>query len=343
MTETQLAEESLESESPLPEPQTSTEDKFLGVKSTVGTNKDSENIEVEVVDDRPEEDRKPPRQDAKEGNKKEVEDLSEGATKRIQKLKYDYHEERREKEKALRLRDEAVTHAKRAVAENQRLSRLVGSGQQELIKQAQEKAEYAKKSATKAYKEAYESGDAEAIAKAQTALTEATFASQEAVNLPADIANKVIAEEQQIARNNQNKQPQQRQPEPIPEPVQPDAKAQAWAEKNEWFGKDEEMTSFAYGLHNKLVTKEGLDPTTDEYYDRINSRMKEVFPDSFEGTEQAVAESEEPRKSAEVVAPATRNNGARPKKVKLTATQVSLARKLGITPEQYAAQLVKDR
>ena len=81
----------------------------------------------------------------------------------------------------------------------------------------------------------------------------------------------------------------------------------------------------------------------DEYYDRINSRMREVFPDSFEDTEQAVAESEEPRKSAEVVAPATRNNGARPKKVKLTATQVSLARKLGITPEQYAAQLVKDR
>ena len=98
MTETQLAEENQEAQ-PLPETQT-TEEKFLGVKSTVGTDKDS-NIEIEVVDDRPEEDRKPPKKESKDKNSQEIEDVSDNANKRIQKLKYDYHEERREKEKAM--------------------------------------------------------------------------------------------------------------------------------------------------------------------------------------------------------------------------------------------------
>jgi len=341
MTETQLAEEVTDNQS-LPEPSQSAEEKFLGVKSTVGTKRDSENIEVEIVDDRPEEDRKPPRNVSADDNKEEVSDLSENANKRIKKLKYDYHEERREKEAALRLRDEAVDHAKRAVSENQRLSRLVGTGQQELVKQATEKAEYAKKAATKAYKEAYESGDAEAIAQAQSNLTDATFAHSQAINLPQQVANQVLAsEEQERAKQPRQQQPQQQS---VQTPPEPDKKAREWASDNEWFGKDEEMTSFAYGLHNKLVVKEGIDPTSDEYYDRINSRMREIFPNEFEDIKQAlVAEPEEPRRSSEVVAPATRNNGAKPRKVKLTATQVSLARKLGITPEQYAAQLVKDR
>jgi len=339
MTETQSAEEVTDNQS-LPETSQSAEEKFLGVKSTVGTNKDSDNIEIEVIDDRPEEDRKPPRNVKKDDNKEEISDLSENANKRIKKLKYDYHEERREKEAALRLRDEAISHAKRAVNENQRLSRLVGTGQEELVKQATEKAEFAKKAATKAYKEAYESGDAEAIAQAQANLTDATFAHSQAVNLPQQIANQVLATEEQERAT----QPKQTQQQSNPTPPPPDKKAQEWAVDNEWFGKDEEMTSFAYGLHNKLVVKEGIDPTSDEYYDRINSRMREVFPNEFEDTAQAsVAEPEEPRRSSEVVAPATRNNGAKPKKVKLTATQVTLARKLGITPEQYAAQLVKDR
>ena len=333
MTETQLAEENQEAQTP-PETQ-STEEKFLGVKSTVGTKTDS-NIEIEVVDDRPIEDQKPPRQNT--DNEEEIDELSGNANKRIKKLKYDYHEERREKEKALRLRDEAVNHAKRAVAENQRLSRLVGSGQEELIKQAKEKAEFAKQAAQKKYKEAYEAGDAEKIAEAQQILTEATFASSQAESLPQQVANEVY--QQEIAE--QQSLPQQ---PPVP---QPDEKALKWQENNSWFGSDEEMTNFAYGVHAKLV-KENIDPRSDDYYNRIDKRMKEVFPDAFgiETQEQDVAEPVEDRKSPisteDVVAPATRNNGARPKKVKLTATQVSLARKLGITPEQYAAELIKDK
>ena len=341
MTETQLAEENQEAQ-PLPETQT-TEEKFLGVKSTVGTDKDS-NIEIEVVDDRPEEDRKPPKKESKNENSQEIEDVSDNANKRIQKLKYDYHEERREKEKAMRLRDEAVDYTKRVVNENQRLARLVGSGQEELIKQAKDKAEFAKQAATTKYKQAYEAGDAEEIAKAQQILTDATLAAQQAETLPQQVANQVY---QQELADKQN-QPQSAQTAQQPIVPKPDKKAIAWQEKNNWFGADEEMTNFAYGVHAKLV-KENVDPTSDEYYDRIDKRMKEVFPDSFDivPQENEVAETSEERKSPisteDVVAPATRNNGARPKKVKLTATQVSLARKLGITPEQYAAELIKDR
>ena len=337
MTETQLAEENQEMES-FPETQ-STEEKFLGVKSTVGTETDS-NIEIEVIDDRPEEDRKPSKKQS--DNSEEIDELSGNANKRIQKLKYDYHEERREKEKAIRLRDEAVDYAKQAVNENQRLSRLVGSGQQELIKQAKDKAEFAKQAATRKYKEAYEAGDAEEIAKAQQILTEATFASQQAETLPQQLANQVY--QQEIAEQ-QKKPVQQRENPSVPKP---DEKALKWQEKNNWFGSDEEMTNFAYGVHAKLI-KENVDPTSDEYYDRIDKRMQEVFPDNFgiETQKQDVAEPVEDRKSPiateDVVAPATRNNGARPNKVKLTATQVALARKLGITPEQYAAQLIKDK
>ncbi len=340
MSDTQLNETENFDNSPEIENQ-SNEEKFLGVKSSVGINKE-DNIEVEIVDDRPIEDRKPPKKETTD-NSEEISDLSENANKRIKKLKYDYHEERRRKEEAERLRDEAVNYAKRAVSENERLSRLVGTGQEELIKQAKQKAEYAKQSAAQNYKKAYEDGDADAIAKAQQILTEATLASQQAEYLPQQLANQVLQEEQ---KQQQNVQPQQ-QPD-VPKVPEPDPQALEWQKNNTWFGVDEEMTNFAYGVHAKLV-KENVDPTSKEYYDRVDQRMREVFPKEFDIEEsyQEVAEPEDTRKSQQtppnVVAPATRNNGARPNKVKLTATQVSLARKLGITPEQYAAELIKEK
>ena len=339
MTDTQTNE--AESFDNIPETDTSAEDRFFGLKSSVGIDKES-NIEIEVVDDRPLEDRKPPK---KNNEDSEINDLSENANKRIKKLKYDYHEERRQKEKAERLRDEAVSYAKNAVTENERLSRLLGTGQQELVKQAKQKAEFAKQAATQNYKKAYEDGDADAIAKAQQILTEATFAGQQADTLPQQLANQVLQQEQVELRNN----PVQQQPvQEQPVAPQPDAKAVAWQENNQWFGVDEEMTNFAYGVHSKLI-KENVDPTSKEYYDRVDQRMREIFPQEFEieDSYQEVAEPVESRKSPtpppNVVAPATRNNGARPNKVKLTATQVSLARRIGITPEQYAAELIKEK
>ena len=339
MTDTQTNE--AENFDNMTETDTSSEDRFFGLKSSVGIDKES-NIEVEVVDDRPLEDRKSPKRTSEDS---EINDLSESANKRIKKLKYDYHEERRQKEQAERLRDEAVSYAKNTVNENNRLSKLLGTGQQELVKQAKQKAEFAKQAATQNYKKAYEDGDADGIAKAQQILTEATFAGQQAEQIPQQLANQLIQQEQ----NERAKQPaQQPAPQPQPAVVQPDAKAVAWQEDNNWFGSDEEMTNFAYGVHSKLI-KENVDPTSKEYYDRVDQRMREVFPQEFdtEDSYQEVVEPVETRKSPNrppnVVAPATRNNGARPNKVKLTATQVTLARKLGITPEQYAAELIKER
>jgi hypothetical protein len=118
----------------------------------------------------------------------------------------------------------------------------------------------------------------------------------------------------------------------------PDDKALKWQESNEWFGKDEEMTSLALGLHEKLV-RSGISPTSDEYYRRIDTTMQKRFPEYFG---DATLDEETPAqrtKPSTVVAPATRSTA--PKKVRLTKTQVALAKKFGLTPEQYARETLK--
>jgi hypothetical protein len=116
----------------------------------------------------------------------------------------------------------------------------------------------------------------------------------------------------------------------------PDAKALAWQEKNQWFGKDEEMTSLALGLHEKLV-KGGVDPASDIYYRRIDETMQKRFPEYFGESESTEVKTQ--RKPSTVVAPATRSTG--PKKIRLTKTQLALAKKFKLTPEQYARELIK--
>ena len=122
------------------------------------------------------------------------------------------------------------------------------------------------------------------------------------------------------------------QPEQDESAPPPDAKARAWKEKNDWFGSDDEKTSFALGVHQKLV-KSGVEPSSDEYYSKLNKRIAEVFPDKEK------VEDVYDQRTSTVVAPVQRSPKSR--KVVLTQTQVSLARRLGITPEQYARELVK--
>jgi hypothetical protein len=113
--------------------------------------------------------------------------------------------------------------------------------------------------------------------------------------------------------------------------VQRDEKAENWRDENaSWFGEDDEMTALAYGLHHKL-TKEGVDPTSDTYYEKINARMRQVFPDQFDEEPESTK-----RKSSNVVAPATRSTS--PKKVTLNQSQVAIAKRLGISLEDYAKQ-----
>jgi gamma-glutamylcyclotransferase (GGCT)/AIG2-like uncharacterized protein YtfP len=318
----------------------SNEQKFLGVKAKIGSKPDevseSENeIDIEIIDDvetKPEKKEKVFAEDVKEDSEKTVDEeilnVDKGVQKRIDQLTAKHHEERRQKEQAAKLRDEAIKYAQQIKAENERLSQLVNDGQQYLGKQAEERAEFAKQAAQQRYKEAYEQGNTEEMVAAQEALTRATM---DAAN--AEQFNARIPEEESVRQQEEQFIPQQQMP------PRPDDKAIAWQAKNQWFGSDPEMTSFAYGVHEKLVREENIDPASDEYYERIDSRMKSVFPDFF-GSEEKEAVSSNSQSS--VVAPATRNNGAKPRKVQLTATQVALAKRLGVTPEQYANQLVKD-
>ena len=146
-----------------------------------------------------------------------------------------------------------------------------------------------------------------------------------------------------------SEQRQAREAAPVADvPVsEPDAEALEWQGENPWFGTDKEMTSFAYGVHERLISDEGVDPNTPEYYELIDQRMKEVFPTHFSGddtgsSDSVIVETAPRRKASTVVAPAARNNGAVPRKVTLTSTQVSLAKRLGLTPQQYAQQLIKE-
>lgn len=311
----------------------SSEEKFLGIKSQIGTKPDEDveaqaEIDIEVVDETPEEDKRPKEQKDKtdyESVDQEIAGVGKRAKQRIDKLKYDFHQERRKKEQSAKLRDEAIGYAQRVKAENDRLNRLVSDGQQYLGKQAEERAAFATIAAQQKYKEAYEQGNTEEMVKAQEALTRATMDSASAEQFNAQIPEEPL--------------PQQQYVPPQPQVPTPDEEAVAWQAKNQWFGSDPEMTSFAYGIHEKLVRQENVDPKSEDYYTRIDKRMKEVFPDYF-GVEKEQPPTTTSQSS--VVAPATRNNSARPRKVQLTATQVSLAKRLGLTPKQYANQLIKD-
>ena len=315
----------------------STEQKFLGVKSKIGSKPDevveSENeIDIEIIDDveaKPEKKEKVFAEDVKDKPvDEEILNVDKGVQKRIDQLTAKHHEERRQKEQAAKLRDEAIKYAQQIKSENDRLNQLVNDGQQYLGKQAEERAEFAKQAAQQKYKEAYEQGNTEEMVAAQEALTRATMDAASAEQF-----NARIPEEEFVPQQQEQFVPQQQVP------PRPDDKAISWQAKNQWFGNDPEMTSFAYGVHEKLVREENIDPASDEYYERIDSRMKSVFPDFF-GSEEKEAVSSNSQSS--VIAPATRNNGAKPRKVQLTATQVALAKRLGVTPEQYANQLVKD-
>ena len=318
----------------------SMEQKFLGVTSKIGSKPDEVvepegEIDIEIIDDveeKPEKKDKVFAEDVKKDEKESIDEeilnVDKGVQKRIDQLTAKHHEERRQKEQAAKLRDEAIIYAQRVKSENDRLNRLVSDGQQYLGKQAEERAGFAKQAAEQKYKQAYEQGNTEEMVAAQDALTRATMDAASAEQFNAQIPE-------------ENFVPQQQEQQFIPQqqtPPRPDDKAISWQAKNQWFGSDSEMTSFAYGVHEKLVREKGIDPQSDEYYEKIDSRMKQVFPDFFGSNASAVSANSQ----SSVVAPATRNNGAKPRKVQLTATQVALAKRLGVTPEQYANQLVKD-
>jgi hypothetical protein len=279
---------------------------------------DDDDLEIEVVDDTPKADRnRKPSEPPEDVTDEELEKYSDQVQKRIKHFTKGYHDERRAKEEALRERQELERVTQQLMEENKKLKGNVNKNQTALLEQAKKNAAIETEAAKRSYKEAYESGDSEAVLEAQEKLTSAKLKADRLANfkLPA------LQEEQT---------PVQPEPEPAPA-VQVDERAADWQKANSWFGNDDEMTSLALGLHSKLV-KQGVSPQSDEYYETIDSRMRQVFPDNFEDAE--------PKRKTQVVAPATRSTA--PKKVTLTKTQVQLAKRLGLTPQQYAKQVALD-
>tara|TARA_B110000091_G_scaffold193492_1_gene218587 strand:+ start:635 stop:1663 length:1029 start_codon:yes stop_codon:yes gene_type:complete len=290
------------------------------VESEVDT--DDDEYEVEVVDDTPKADRNRKASDPPEDvTDDELEDYSEKVRKRIQHFSKGYHDERRAKEAAFREREELERLSQQLVEENKKLKSNVNKNQTALLEQAKRSAVTDLESAKKQYKEAYEAGDSDGVLSAQESLTNA--------KIKADRLNNFKLPALQEDETNVKMVP-----ETTPPPVEVDKRAQAWQDANDWFNQDVEMTSYALGLHNKLVN-EGINPQSDNYYERIDSRMRQLFPENFEGEEV-----EKPKKQSNVVAPATRSTS--PKKIRLTQTQYQLSKRLGLTPEQYAKQVALD-
>ncbi len=289
----------------------------------VVTPEPEEKPEIEVVDDTPEEDRnrKPMVEPPKDVTDEELAKYDESVRKRIQHFTKGYHEERRAKEAAFREREEAIRAAQALAEEVKKLQNTQGQTQQVLLEQAKRVVANEIEEAKRKYREAYESGDADALVNAQEELTAAKMKAERVNNFkpaPVQETKPVVQTEKNVAA------------------PQPDPRALEWQRENQWFGTDEEMTGFALALHNKLV-RSGVDPTSDEYYERVNARMRQVFPDAFESEKQTNAQSSS-RKS-NVVAPATRSTA--PKKIVLTKSQVEIAKRLGVPLELYARKVAE--
>lgn len=306
--------------------------KFPDEKQPQEESKESEEIQLEIEDDTPPADRgrksAPPPQDPTD---EELSSYSREAQDRLKKFTRGYHDERRAKEAAERERLAAEDFARKVYEENRRLKEQLKTGSEVFIETSKTAAQTELDVAKKKMKEAFEAGDGEALVSAQEEVARATLKIDKA----------------QTMRPIEIEQSEEFKPAPKEPAVTP--KTKKWLDKNsDWFGVDEEMTFSAMGLDKKLQKQYGADYIgTDEYFQELDRTMRKRFPEYFRSHEDddppqnssTPAEDEPPRRAklSTPVAPATRSTP--PSRVKLKASQVSLARKLGITPEQYAKQV----
>jgi hypothetical protein len=292
-------------------------------------------MEIEIEDDTPPEDRgrKPMATPPEDVDDDELSAYDEKVQSRIKKFTRGYHDERRAKEEAIREREAAENFAKQVYQENQRLQQQLATGSEQYVAQAQSVAEIELDSAKKKYKEAYELGDPDLLVEAQAEISRATLKLDKAQNMrPLQVEEKEVQTQQSSSPANNLSE-----------------RDKKWLEKNTWFGPDDEMTSTALGLHRKLLKQNGTDFLgTREYYETVDATMRKRFPEYFGSDEDEAPqrastpdyEDEPPRraqKSATVVAPATRSTP--PNRMKLKASEASIARRLGVPYEAYAKQV----
>lgn len=299
------------------------------------TSKVKDDIEIEIVDDTPDADKNrtasPPPEDPTE---EELGEYSEKVQKRIKKFTKGYHDERRAKEAAQRELDEAVAYAQRLKQENEGLKQRTDKSQHALLEQAKRTVEGDLQAARREYREANDTGNSEKL-----------LAAQEKLNLAQNRKERLsqirLPPLQEGDDGVQRTPTEYSTPQPTPKA---DPKAVAWSEQNEWFGSDEDMTEYAYLYHKRLI-RDGVDPSSDDYYEKLDSRMRRIFPENFDeidGTDNAPLKDGRPlSKSEDVVAPATRS--AAPKRIKLTQSQVRIAKRLGVPLEMYAKQVAEEQ
>jgi hypothetical protein len=301
--------------------------------------KQDDDFEIEIEDDTPPEDRgrRPMKTPVEDVTEDELSEYDEKVQARIKKLGKGYHDERRAKEEALREREAAETLAKQLWEQNRKLQHQVESGSKAYIEKAKSSAEMMFENAKKKYKEAYESGDSDALVEAQAEVSRATMNLDKAKRMrPLQVQQKEVQTQQ--SNTNQPKVSE---------------KDERWMSKNTWFGTDPEMTASALGLHQKLVRELGENHVgSDEYYKRVDATMRRRFPEYFEDTQsyeddtpskkvsEPAYEDEPPRratKPATVVAPASRSTP--PNRIRLKQSEATIARRLGVTLEEYAKQV----
>ena len=283
--------------------------------------------EIEVEDDTPEADRgrEPmPKDIVDELEADELEEYSDKVKTRLKQMKKVWHDERREKERFMREQTEALNTAHRLMEENKRLKSTLSQGEQTLVHTYQQATEYERQEAQRAYRDAYEAGDADKLIEAQEKLQDVNY------RLTQLKSYKPTSQEEFPGVQVQQEQPQA---------PRIDQKTVAWQERNQWYGTDEEMTAAALGLHQKLERERGPQHVgTDEYWQTIDKTMSRRFPEYFGESEKQGSDTPKP-KSATVVAPASRSTSS--KKIVLKQSQISIAKKLGLTPEQYAREVMK--
>lgn len=291
------------------------------------TESSASDIEIEIEDDTPAEDRgrdPMPKPLVEELERDELDSYDEVVKEKLKQMRKVWHDERREKEAALREQQEAVTLAQRLIEENKRIKGILSAGEKEYVSTIQSAANMELEMAKRAYKEAYDSGDSDKLIEAQQAM--------QAANLKLMQANSFRIPSLQDQESEVKQQPQY-QPTPRVDP-----KAEAWQERNPWFGRKKGMTAFALGVHEELRDN-GVPVGSDEYYRALDKTMREKFPEAFAFEEDEQSSQQSRPKPATVVAPATRSTA--PKKVRLKQSQLNLIKRLNITPEQYVKEFLK--
>ena len=302
---------------------------------------EDDGFDVEIEDDTPRKDRgrKPDDTPPEDPTEDELASYDEKVQSRLKKFTRGYHDERRAKEEALREREAAEKLAKQLWDQNRKLQEQVALGSRAYIEQSKSSAEMEFENAKKKYKEAYESGDSDAVVEAQAEVSRATLNLDKVQNMRPLQAEENDVQIQQRSTNQPNVS----------------QRDQRWMQKNTWFGTDPEMTASALGLHQKLAKEHGADFVgSDDYYKRVDATMRRRFPEYYDDAQsdeddtpskkvsEPAYEDEPPRratKPANVVAPASRSTP--PNRIRLKASEAAIARRLGVPLEEYAKQVAQ--